>query len=77
MSKDEERRQKEIEAKARSQFMQTGFSQRLQSENPFDEFRMAVEDAVIKKTMEKGTIYEGDQDFYKESDDIGMCLSMH
>ena len=42
-----EKKQKEIEAKARVQFMTSGLSQRLQSENPFDEFRQAVENAFI------------------------------
>lgn len=46
---------------ARSKFLQSGFSQRLQSENPFDEFRMAVEKAVIDRTIkEDKSQYEGD-----------------
>jgi len=57
--------------------MMSGFNQRLQSENPFDEFREAVEKAVIAKNVEKGAVFEGDQDFYRDADDIGMCLSMH
>jgi hypothetical protein len=40
--------------------MTSGLSQRLQSENPFDEFRQAVEDAIIKKTAHKVKVYEGD-----------------
>jgi hypothetical protein len=47
LSQEEEKKQKEIEAKARVKFMTSGLSQRLQSENPFDEFRQAVENAFI------------------------------
>jgi hypothetical protein len=49
LSQEEEKKQKEIEAKARVKFMTSGLSQRLQSENPFDEFRQAVENAFIQK----------------------------
>lgn len=38
---------------------------------------MAVEKAVIEKSVKQGKVYEGDQDFYKDSDDIGMTMSMH
>ena len=57
--------------------MQSGLSQRLQSENPFEEFRKAVEQAVIEKQVTKVKEYEGDQDFFKDEEDIGMCMSMH
>lgn len=49
----------------------------MQSENPFDEFRQAVENAFLQKQSKKKIEYEGDLDFYKDGDDIGMCMSMH
>jgi hypothetical protein len=36
-----------------------------------------VEQAVIKKNVKQGKVFEGDMDFFKESEDVGMCLSMH
>jgi ASCH domain len=59
------------------QFLNSGLSQRLQTENPFDEFRQAVEQAVVEKSVREKRVWEGDQDFYRDVDDIGMCLSMH
>jgi hypothetical protein len=50
---------------------------RLQTENPFDEFREAVEKAILDKAEKEGKHFAGDRDFYKEADDSGMCLSMH
>lgn len=50
---------------------------RLQTENPFDEFREAVEKAILDKAGRDSKIFSGDRDFYKETDDQGMCLSMH
>jgi len=68
----------ESEVKARCKFLESGFGKRLQSENPFDEFRLAVEKAVIERNIKEGkSQFEGDQDFYKDGDDIGMCMSMH
>jgi hypothetical protein len=58
-------------------FERSSFSQRLQTENPFEDFRRAVEDAVIAKSKRPKKVFQPDQAFYKESDDIGMCLSMH
>jgi hypothetical protein len=49
----------------------------LQTENPFEEFRLAVERAVIEKTELPESENTVDQAFFKESDDIGMVLSMH
>lgn len=58
--------------------MMSSLSKRLQTENPFDEFRKAVEKAVVDNTIKKTTkIFQSDKDFYKEADDIGMCMSMH
>ena len=73
----EEKKQRQVEVKSRVQLMQSGLSQRLQSENPFEEFRKAVEQAVIEKQVTKEKEYEGDQDFFKDEEDIGMCMSMH
>ena len=47
MSKAEDGKKAEIEARARTKFLQSGLSQRLQTENPFDEFRKAVEKAMV------------------------------
>jgi hypothetical protein len=49
----------------------------LQTENPFEEFQRAVEKAVIEKTELTKSDISVDQAFFKESDDIGMVLSMH
>ncbi|TNV83680.1 hypothetical protein FGO68_gene10563 [Halteria grandinella] len=73
----DDKKKQEIEAKARVQFLSSGLSQRLQDENPFDEFRKAVEKAVIDKSIKENKVFEGDQDFFREVDDVGMCLSMH
>ena len=73
----EEQKQMEIEAKAKQKYLESSLSHRLQTENPFDEFKKAVEKAVIEKAVKKNKFFDGDQDFFKESDDIGMCLSMH
>lgn len=59
----------EKEAKARLQYLQSGLSQRLQTENPFEDFRKAVEQAVIEKTVTTGKVFEGDFDFCKEQED--------
>lgn len=57
--------------------MKSSLSQRLQTENPFEEFKKAVENAVIEKSKTSQKVFEGDKDFFKEIDDIGMCMSMH
>jgi hypothetical protein len=49
----------------------------LQTENPFEEFRKAVEDAYIQKALLEKKEFKPDQVFFKDSDDIGMCFSMH
>ena len=59
------------------EFQQSSFAQRLQTENPFEEFRQAVERAVIEKSQKKNKVYEGDKAFFRDQDDQGMCLSMH
>mmetsp|Transcript_1095 Transcript_1095/g.1287 ORF Transcript_1095/g.1287 Transcript_1095/m.1287 type:complete len:146 (+) Transcript_1095:834-1271(+) len=83
VSKAEEEEQKAKAAAAAAtasgstMFASTAFSQRLQTENPFEEFRKAVEKAYVDKmTMEKPE-FEVDQAFFREQDDVGMCLSMH
>lgn len=74
----EEIKQKQIEAQAKQRFMMSSLSKRLQTENPFEEFRRAVETAVIDKAVKTTKqVFEGDKDFFKESDDVGMCMSMH
>jgi hypothetical protein len=55
----------------------SSLSKRLQSENPFDDFRKAIDQAFKEKEAKQKKEFEGDKDFYKEQDDIGMCLSMH
>ena len=65
------------EVNAKIDALHSGFSTRLQSENPFDEFREAVEKAILDKSKNDYSKVEVDRDFYKESDDAGMCLSMH
>ena len=57
--------------------MQSSFSQRLQTENAFDSFMKAVETAVIEKSARPVKEFKADQAFYRDQDDIGMCLSMH
>jgi len=57
--------------------MQSSFSQRLQTENAFDSFMKAVETAVIEKSSKPKKEFKPDQSYYREQDDIGMCLSMH
>lgn len=59
------------------QFLHNSLSLRLQTENPFDEFRLAVEKAIINNSSNKKKDFQGDKDFFKETDDTGMCLSMH
>lgn len=59
------------------QFLHSALSQRLQTENPFDEFREAVEKAILEKAASQKKAFCGDKDFFKEIDDTGMCLSMH
>lgn len=55
----------------------SSFSQRLQTENPFEEFRQAVENAVIEKAKKPKKVFEPDMKFYREQDDQGITLSMH
>ena len=47
-------------------FERSSFSQRLQTENPFEDFRRAVEDAVIAKSKRPKKVFQPDQAFYKE-----------
>jgi hypothetical protein len=49
---------------------------RLQSENPFDFFRKAVEKVASKNKKEQKS-FGFDQEFFVEAEDKGMCLSMH
>ena len=57
--------------------LDNSLSSRLQDENPFDEFREAVERAIIEKSKNKKKVFAPDQSFFKEYEDNGMCLSMH
>lgn len=71
--------QNETEVKeAHSKFLQSGLSKRLQTENPFEDFKKAVEKAVIEQTAnaKKAKVSEGDKDFYKETDDLGMTVTI-
>jgi hypothetical protein len=52
-------------------------SARLQTENPFDAFREAVERALIDKAKAKRKIFQPDRSFFKDAEDNGMCISMH
>ena len=52
-------------------------STRLQSENPFDEFREAVEKAIIDKHKNKRKTFDYDIEFFNEKEDTNMCISMH
>ena len=36
-----------------------------------------MEKAVIEKAVKSNKFFEGDKDFFREADDIGMCMSMH
>mmetsp|Transcript_7603 Transcript_7603/g.12780 ORF Transcript_7603/g.12780 Transcript_7603/m.12780 type:complete len:202 (-) Transcript_7603:1266-1871(-) len=77
---DEEPEQSQEEQKRSNlaqNFQQSAFSMRLQTENPFEEFRQAVERAVIQKYNEPKREFKPDQKFFREQDDIGLCLSMH
>ena len=55
----------------------SSFSQRLQTENPFEEFRQAVENAVIDKSSAPIKKFEPDMSFYREKEDTGITISMH
>jgi hypothetical protein len=59
------------------QYLHNNLSARLQTENPFDEFQKAVENAMLEKAKLAMKFYDGDSDFYKDQEDPGMCLSMH
>lgn len=55
----------------------TSFSKRLQTENPFEEFRQAVENAVIEKSKKPKKEFEADMQVFREQEDQGITLSMH
>ena len=55
----------------------SSFSQRLQTENPFEEFRQAVEHAVIAKSNKPKKVFNPDTWFYRDTEDTGITLSMH
>ena len=57
--------------------LESSLSSRLQSENPFDEFKEAVEKAIIEKHQKVKKTFDYDQEFFTEKEDMGMCLSMH
>lgn len=48
---------KKVKAEASAQFQASSFSQRLQTENPFEEFRLAVENAVIEKSSKPVKVF--------------------
>lgn len=77
MNEFEEARDKDIVEKQRANFLTSSLSKRLQTENPFDEFQSAVEKAMMEKGKAAPKQFQGDKDFYKPSEDLGMCLSMH
>jgi len=52
-------------------------SSRLQDENPFDEFREAVEKAIIDKSKQGKKVFAYDKQFFRDEEDTGMCISMH
>ena len=57
--------------------LDSSLSTRLQSENPFDDFRQAVEKAIIEKSKVVRKQFDYDKEFFGEKDDNNMCLSMH
>ena len=57
--------------------LEGSLSTRLQSENPFDEFREAVEKAIIDKHKNKRKTFDYDIEFFNEKEDTNMCISMH
>ncbi len=57
--------------------LQSSLSARLQTENPFDAFREAVERALIDKAKAKRKIFQPDRSFFKDAEDNCMCISMH
>lgn len=69
--------QKMKEAAAREKFEQSSFGKRLQSENPFVDFKKAVEKAVLDKTKHQQFEFEGDKDFYRDTDDFGMTITLN
>lgn len=77
--KEDEVKMKEDIEKAQQRFKQSSLSQRLQTENPFEEFKKAVEKAFIEDNLEQKNkkVFTVDKSFFKESEDVGMCLSMH
>lgn len=32
---------------------------------------------MVEKSIKENKVFEGDQDFFRDVDDVGMCLSMH
>jgi len=50
---------------------------RLEFENPFDEFKKAVEKSILDKNVGDKKKFGPDKSYFKESDDVGMTLSMH
>jgi hypothetical protein len=66
-----------VAANSKIDALHSGFSSRLQSENPFDEFRDAVEKALLEKGNRDFSGVKADKEFFKDADDTGMCLSMH
>ena len=79
--KDVENEQEEKDqAKSRSEMftmLDSSLSTRLQSENPFDDFRQAVEKAIIEKSKVVRKKFDYDKEFFGEKDDTNMCISMH
>lgn len=65
-----------IQAK-KNQDILVPFMGRLETENPFDEFKKAVEDSILKKSGGNKKKFGPDKSYFKESDDVGMTLSMH
>ena len=57
--------------------LDASLSSRLQSENPFDEFREAVEKAIIEKARAVKKTFDYDIEFFTDKEDNAMCLSMH
>ena len=76
----ENEQEEKDQAKSRSEMftmLDSSLSSRLQSENPFDDFRQAVEKAIIEKSKIVKKKFDYDKEFFGEKDDTNMCISMH
>ena len=65
---EEDRKMEEHIKNAKIRYMESGLSKRLQTENPFEEFKLAVERAVIENQMNTDVkVWKPDQSFFDAS----------